>query len=250
MKKDVKILFLIMARGGSKGLPGKNLEKIQDLSLLGYKAKSALSCPYCSRIVLSSEDPLIIKEAETFGIEIPFIRPTALATDNASSDSVVSHLVDWIDKNENNSYDAIMLLEPSSPFATSKHYEEAIEIFIKEGASLVLGVRKIDTPTIFTSEIKSNGSIPSLVKNIKNIKKLRRQDQPLEVTPNGALYLIKWDEIKKTQKIYSNPDKTYGLIMDNFNSIEIETPEDLAYARFIVSENYFDISPWRERGND
>ena len=123
MSNNFRVLFVITARGGSKGLPGKNLREIGGLSLIGYKANSAQSCKYCNRVVISSDDNAIINEANKYGVEAPFIRPKSLATDQASSDSVISHLIEWIEEKENDSYDAIMLLEPSSPFATN-HSEE------------------------------------------------------------------------------------------------------------------------------
>ena len=246
MSNNFKVLFVITARGGSKGLPGKNLKKIGGLSLLGYKANSAQSCKYCSRIVLSSDNQSIIDEAKKYGVEVPFIRPKQLATDEASSDSVISHLIDWVEKNEKDCYDAVMLLEPSSPFATSDHYTKAIELFIKKKATLVLGVREIEIPSVFTSKLESNNSIADLVEKIGLLSASRRQDQETEVTPNGALYLISWKEFKKTRKIYSNSQKSYGSLMSQMNSIEIETNENLEYARFLVSKGYFDVNDWLE----
>ncbi|MEE2705165.1 MAG: acylneuraminate cytidylyltransferase family protein [Pseudomonadota bacterium] len=250
MSNNFRVLFVITARGGSKGLPGKNLREIGGLSLIGYKANSAQSCKYCNRVVISSDDNSIINEANKYGVEAPFIRPKSLATDQASSDSVISHLIEWIEEKENDSYDAIMLLEPSSPFATNDHYTKAIELFIEKKASLVLGVREIEIPSVFASKIEDNNSISDLVEKIGDLNSSRRQDQKPEVTPNGALYLISWEEFKKTQKIYSNPKRSYGLLMSRLNSIEIETSEDLAYARFLVSNDYLDINDWLEVKSD
>ena len=250
MNNNFRVLFVIIARGGSKGLPGKNLREIGGLSLIDYKANSAQSCKYCNRIVISSDDDSIIDEARKYGVEVPFIRPKSLATDEATSDSVISHLIDWIEENEKDCYDAIMLLEPSSPFATSDHYTKAIELFIEKKASLILGVREIEIPSVFTSKIEDNNSISDLVEKIGDLNSSRRQDQKSEVTPNGALYLISWEEFKKTRKIYSNAKKSYALLMSRLNSIEIETNEDLAYARFLVSNNYFDINDWLEVKSD
>ena len=91
-----------------------------------------------------------------------------------------------------------------------------------------------------------NGFRTELVEKIGLLSTSRRQDQETEVTPNGALYLISWKEFKKTQKIYSNSQKSYGLLMNQMDSIEIETNQDLEYARFLVSKGYFDVNDWLE----
>jgi len=247
MKNKPKILFIIAARGGSKGVAKKNLQKIAGLSLLGYKALSAQSCKSCNRILLTTDDPEIINEGKSLGLEIPFTRPENLANDTATSDSVVSHVINWVETYEKISYDAIMLLEPSSPFSTSQHYEEAIEMYRNLSADLVVGVREVDTPSIFIAPKDKDRSIKKIVERLKEIESVRRQEQNTEITPNGTFYLIDWKSFKSNGKIYGNPEASYGLLMDHFHSIEIETPKDLAYAKFVVSNGYLDMGPWSDK---
>jgi CMP-N,N'-diacetyllegionaminic acid synthase len=246
MADTAQILFLLVGRGGSKGLPGKNLRELGGLSLIGYKARSALQSRYCARLIVSSDSADIRNEAVRHGAEMLFERPAELATDTATSNDVVLHAMDWIEAHEGRRYDAIMLLEPSSPFARPEHFDEAIELFMAREASLVVGMRETEVSSIFVGTFGENGSIGGIVDKMLKTPAQRRQDQPIEVTMNGALYLVGWDAMRKHRKIYADPAKSYGILMDRLHSIEIETAADLAYASYVIEHGMLDASPWRK----
>jgi len=239
------ILFLIVARGGSKGLPGKNLKTVQGLSLVGYKARAARASTLCARLMISTDSPAIAEEAKRHGAEAPFMRPAELASDTATSASVVAHALDWIESNEKRKYDAVMLLEPSSPFATPAHFDAAAALYTARNADLVVGMRHTEPSTVFIAEQPDNGSIASIVQKIQGAAALRRQDQKPEWTINGALYLFGWDAFKATGQIYGAPEKSFGLLMDKWHSIEIESAEDLAMAEFAAANGHVDMSVWK-----
>jgi CMP-N,N'-diacetyllegionaminic acid synthase len=243
----VEILFLLVGRGGSKGLPAKNLREIGGLSLTGYKAISARQSRYCSRLIVSSDSPAIQAEAKRHGAEVLFSRPAELATDTASSIDVVLHAMDWIETHERRRYDAVMLLEPSSPFARPEHYDQAVDLFVSRKASLVVGMRETEVSSIFVGPLGKDGSIGTIVEKMLRMPAQRRQDQPLEVTMNGALYLIDWGTMRKHRKIYADPATSYGILMDRLHSIEIETATDLAYASYVIEHGMLDVSPWQTR---
>lgn len=247
MTNSPEILFLLVGRGGSKGLPGKNLREVGGLSLIGYKAKAARQSRYCSRLIVSSDSADIRTEAKRHGAEILFERPVELATDTASSNDVVLHAMDWIETHERGRYDAIMLLEPSSPFARPDHFDEAVELFVRRKASLVVGVRETEVSSIFVGPLNEDGSIGGIVEKMLNTTAQRRQDQLPEVTMNGALYLVGWEAMRRHRKIYADPSASYGILMDRMHSIEIESAADLAYASYIVEHGMLDLSPWRTR---
>ena len=145
MANSPEILFLLVGRGGSKGLPGKNLREIGGLSLIGYKAKCGAAVALllaADRLQRQRRDPQ--RGDQRHGAEMLFERPAELATDTASSNDVVLHAMDWIETHEGRRYDAIMLLEPSSPFARPEHFDEAIELFVARKASLVVGMRETE----------------------------------------------------------------------------------------------------------
>ena len=246
MSAPLTILFFIAARGRSKGVPGKNLRTVAGLSLVGFKARSAQACGRCSRLILSTDSEEIQAEGRHLGVEVPFTRPEDLATDTAPSDGVVAHAMDWIEQMDGKSYDAVMLLEPSSPFATVDHYDQAITLFEQRNADLVVGLRALDTYSVFTGPLADDGSIAGIVEQMHTAEGLRRQDQSVDVTMNGAFYLIRWEAFRRTGKIYGDPAGCYGVVMDRWHSIEVETPEDLALAEFAVTQGYVDASIWTE----
>src|SRR6266481_3855446 len=246
MADKAEILFLVVGRGGSKGLPGKNLREISGLSLIGYKAISALRSRHCSRLIVSSESAEIQAEANRHGAEVLFSRPAELATDSASSSDVVLHAMEWIEIHERRRYDAVMLLEPSSPFACPEHYDQAVDLLIARNASLVVGMRETEVSSMFVAPLGKDGSIGAIVEKILTMPALRRQDQVPEATMNGALYLIGWDAMRRHRKIYADPGASYGILMDRLHSIEIETAADLAYASYVIEHGMLDASSWRQ----
>jgi CMP-N-acetylneuraminic acid synthetase len=245
MNGRFEILFLLVGRSGSKGLPGKNLREIGGLSLVGYKAVAARQSRCCTRLIVSSDSAEIRAEAARHGAEVLFERPAELATDTASSNDVVLHAMDWIETHEKRRYDAIMLLEPSSPFARPTHFDEAAELYVARNASLVVGMRETEVSSRFVGPLGKDGSIAPIVERVVNMPAQRRQDQAPEVTMNGALYLFGWDAMRKHRKIYADPAASYGILMDRLHSIEIETAADLAYASFVIEQGLLDASPWR-----
>jgi len=242
-----QVLFLLVGRDGSKGLPGKNLREIGGLSLIGYKAKAALQSRHCSRLIVSSDSAEIRDEAMRHGAEMLFERPAELATDTASSNDVILHAMDWIETHEKRRYDAIMLLEPSSPFARPEHFDQAVELFVARKASLVVGMRETEVASVFVGTLGNNGSIGGIVEKMLKTPAQRRQDQPPEVTMNGALYLIGWEAMRKHRKVYADPIASYGILMDRLHSIEIESAADLAYASYVIEHGMLDATPWRSR---
>lgn len=239
------ILFLITARGGSKGVPGKNLKKIDGLSLVGFKARSALKSKHCARLIISTDDSDILADAEAHGAEAPFARPEELATDTATSDAVILHAMDYLENEEGRPYDAIMVLEPSSPLARGRDYDAAIEIFRKHGASTVVGMRRTEVNSIFVGPLAEDGKADRIVSQFMNVPDVRRQALEDEYTMNGALYLVGWEAMRKNGTIYGDPANTYGYVMDRYHSIEIDTPFDLSLVEFMVEKGFVDIREWQ-----
>lgn len=239
-----EILYLITARGGSKGVPRKNLQPISGLSLVGFKARSAQKAKTCSRLIISTEDKEIQDEALSLDVEAPFLRPAELATDTATSNSVVLHAMEYLEATEGRRYDWIMLLEPASPFGRAQDYDAAVDIAIRHDASLVVGVRETEVNSIFTGPIAEDGRISGIVKKFSGRNDLRRQALVPEYTMNGALYLVRWETMKTTGEIYGDPETTYGYKMDRHHSVEIETPFDLEIARFLAEKGEIDMADW------
>ena len=240
----MRALHLITARGGSKGVPGKNLRKICGISLVGFKAISAAKSQHCSRLIISTDSPAIQAEARHCGVEVPFTRREELATDEASSLEVIWDTMQYIEHETTERYDALMVLEPSSPFATFHDLDNAVELMERTKANVVVGVRPVEVHSIFQGPLDERSRIGSIVIKLTQTS-LRRQDLPREYTMNGSFYLVRWDFFTRHRKIYVDPETTYGYVMDRAYSIEIDEPIDLAWAEFLVARGDIDLSHWR-----
>jgi CMP-N,N'-diacetyllegionaminic acid synthase len=137
----MKVLFVAIARGGSKGVPQKNLKKISGLELVAFKIISGIKSKYCSRLILSTDDAMIASVGKRYGAEVPFLRPPHLATDEASSDDVLLHAMEFVQFNSPHvTYDAVMLLEAATPLAVADDNDNAIKMMASTNANMVVGM--------------------------------------------------------------------------------------------------------------
>ena len=235
-------------------MPGKNLRELGGISLVGFKAISAQKSKYCSRLIISTDSPEIQEDARRHGVEVPFTRPAELASDTAKSEDVILHAMEWIEKKENTRYDAIMLLEPSAPFARSSDYDKAVELMMHRKANMVYGMRPVEVPSTLVGKMDEQGCIAEIIEKIQNYSKsTRRQDLEQEYTMNAALYLFGWDFFKtlmgrdKARKSLDDGQKStyYGHKMESEYSVEIDTMNDWHYAEFLVEKGYVDLSFWK-----
>jgi len=242
----MNILFLITARGGSKGVPGKNLKRIGGISLVGYKAISARKSKYCSRLMISTDSEAIQSEARAHGVEVPFTRPAELATDTAKSGPVIAHAMDWVEREGAAHYDAVMLLEPSSPFARAADYDAAVEMMMRHDANAVVGMRPTEVSSTVVGPLDADGRITAIVDKMHAARALTGSRQSLgrEYTMNGALYLFRWDYFKRHQWIYQDRAGVFGYAMDPLHSIEIDEPIDLMWAEYLVAQGHVPLGPW------
>jgi len=232
IKEKNNILFLMVARGGSKGVPKKNLSKINGISLIGLRANSALSDDFFTRHVISTDDKEIAEEAKRYDIEVPFIRPSYLAEDNSSSVDVVKHVVEWIEREEKQSYDAIFLAEPSSPFCRPEDIRNAIKIYNSSMPDLVVSVVKNKVHSIHMGELKNGGEFSHVSSKLANLPTGNRQQHNSQYIMNGCVYLFGWDYFKKEGGIFPKDGKTIGFEMPSEYSIEIDEKIELDTARF------------------
>jgi CMP-N,N'-diacetyllegionaminic acid synthase len=190
----MRILGIIPARGGSKGVPGKNIKLLGGLPLIAYTSNAANDSKYLNKTIISTDDLTIAEVAKQFQIEVPFIRPSSLATDTASSIEVVQHVVTYLES-QGEYYDAICLLQPTSPFRKKEFIDKAIEKFINEAADALVSV--LPVPHEFNPhwvfEPNNNGFLHLATGEPEIIK--RRQDLPAYFR-DGSIYITKTNVIK------------------------------------------------------
>lgn len=228
-KKHNNILGIITARGGSKRVPRKNIKNFIGKPLLVWTIEVGKKADVFDRFVLTTEDNEIAKIGEKYGVGVPFMRPLELAQDTSSSYATLRHAIEWLRDNENYNPDWIILLEPSSPGRQAFHIKEVAELIGKnpEFDSLV-GIS--ETPGHYSylkqQQIDKNGII-TRVNDGEILRSLisRNQDIPKSYFINSAVYALKVSNIfDGNNSLWGN--KTYGYIMDNKYSLDIDTPED------------------------
>lgn len=217
----MKIISIIPARGGSKGLPKKNILELAGKPLIAWSIEASLKSKYITRTIVSSDDDNILRISGKYGAEI-LKRPDELSLDTTPSEPVIEHVLKNIESIEE--YDYLILLQPTSPLRDEKDIDESILKLIKEkNATALISVKEIDNKILKAFKNNKNGYLEGISNNIYPF--MRRQDLPKVFMPNGAIYIIKIDEFLKTKKLFS--DKTISYIMDEKKSFDIDTKDDL-----------------------
>lgn len=226
-----KILAVTPARGGSKGIPRKNIKLLNGKPLIQWTYEKAIKSKYIDKVILSSEDDEIINSAKEIGFEIPFKRPSHLASDTASTKDVLLHVVNFFAEREEH-YDYIVLLQPTSPFRDAKHIDESIEQMEKYGPDMVVSVKETSSnPYYVLFEENENGFLDKS----KEGHYTRRQDCPIVYEYNGSIYVIKIEELIN-QNTMSFRNKMKYLMEDGYLSIDLDTPFDWSFAEYIANE--------------
>lgn len=213
-------LFIIPARGGSKGLPRKNILPICGKPMICYTIDAARDVTSDENICVSTDDKEIMEVVENFGLNVPFIRPAELATDSAGTREVLLHAFDFYEHRLNRKYAKICLLQPTSPLRTSQHILEAYKLW-ENDLDMVVSVKESKANPYFNlfEETKEGFLIQSKTGNY-----VRRQDAPKIWEYNGAIYLINPKSLKQLPFAQLNHIKKY--LMDELSSIDIDNKSD------------------------
>lgn len=198
----MRILGIIPARGGSKGIPGKNIKLLGGKSLLQYTFESAKASESLSRIILSSDDTEIIGVAKELGIDVPFVRPADLAGDASGSLEVIQNAVKYL-MNQGEKYDAVCLLQPTTPFRRKGLIDKAIEKFKERNFDSVISVREVPAeynPHWVFEEKAGKLQIATGEKEIIT----RRQELPKAYHRDGAIYITKTSVILEQNSLYGS----------------------------------------------
>ncbi|MBX7045912.1 MAG: acylneuraminate cytidylyltransferase family protein [Ignavibacteria bacterium] len=231
MYKKNKIAALITARGGSKGIPKKNIINLCGKPLIHWTVEAALKSKFVDKIFLSTDSDDIIKAVKKFPVDVPFKRPKNLSGDKATSTDVILHFIDWM-KESGNDYDTLLLLQPTSPFRKAEHIDNSIKKFLSDSKalSLISVTENIKSPYL-SRKINSK----SYLENIFNVEsERRRQDIPVTYYINGAIYLMRINDFEKYKTFQTI--KTLAYEMPYYNSIDIDEPMDLKIAELYYKQ--------------
>lgn len=199
----MKILGLIPARGGSKGIPGKNIKLLNNKPLLQYTTDLALRCKLFSKVIVSSDDDRIIKVAKDLGVSVPFKRPSNLAQDTSSTLSTVQHALSYF-KNCNEEFDAVCILQVTSPFRSLESLNNAIQKFISSKSDSLISVREVphEYNPHWTFEVDKNDCLKVATGETQIIT--RRQELPKAYHRDGCIYITKTATILNNNSLYGD----------------------------------------------
>ena len=220
MSDDLKILGIVPARGGSKGLPDKNIRLMVGRPLIGWCAETLATCDLIEEKICSTDSNEIAKAASFYGLDVPFVRPVSLAEDNSTVYSVVKHALNFFD-NKNKKFTHVLLLQATSPTVNKDDIRRAVNIVREHDPDTVISVYKLENehPSLM---YYANGPLAAAVDN--NSQHLRRQDQKNVIVRTGLLYLTKVSTIMAQKKIIG--EKICHLEVEYERSIAIDTSVD------------------------
>ncbi|MBL7196733.1 MAG: acylneuraminate cytidylyltransferase family protein [Candidatus Omnitrophica bacterium] len=229
VKKD-KIIAIIPARGGSKGIPEKNIKDLLGKPLIAYTIEAALKCEDLDRIIVSTDDEKIAKIARKYGAEVPFMRPKELAEDDIPAiPYVIRHAVKELKRSENFNVDIIAMLQPTSPLRGTKYINSAIEKLIDTKCDWAVTVSKASPHPFRMKRMKEDKLVPLF--EAEDIW-VQRQDFPPIYHLNGAVY-VTWRNVIMEKEVFQDKDWR-GIIMEEEDAIDIDTLTDFLVAESIL----------------
>jgi|APSaa5957512535_1039671.scaffolds.fasta_scaffold02424_5 CMP-N,N'-diacetyllegionaminic acid synthase len=228
---EKSILCLMLARGGSKGVPGKNIKLLNGKPLIYYTIKAVQKAGIYDRFMLSTDDPQIAEVARGYDVDVPFIRPTSLAGDTASAVDAIEHALKWLEA-QGETYDYVQYIFPTAPLRTCEDLLGGLDTLVSSDADMVISVCKTDHPAQWMNVLPPDNSLQDFVK--KEYRQKNNQTLPATYRINGSIYVGKW-EIFYNKLDWLEQD-TVAHIMPRKRSIDIDLPLDFKLAEVIMKE--------------
>lgn len=227
----MKILVVIPARGGSKGIPHKNIKPLAGKPLIHYTIDVARQIVADEDICVSTDDSEIIQCVEEYGLKVPFVRPEELATDTAGTYEVLLHALNFYEQ-QGNQYDVVLLLQNTSPFRTANQVKEALALY-QSDIDMVVSVKECSANPYYCVFEENQEGYLKICKGDGNIT--RRQDAPKVYEYNGAIYVINPQSLK--QMPLNRFSRRIKYVMDEQSSLDLDTMNDWKVAELIVNNN-------------
>jgi CMP-N,N'-diacetyllegionaminic acid synthase len=220
------VLALLTARGGSKGVPGKNIRPLAGKPLIAWSVEAARGSRYVDRVVVSTDSDAIAAAVEAAGGEAPFRRPAELASDLSKQEDAILHAMDWIERHDR-AYDVLLVLAPTTPLRDAAEIDAAIEMLIRHPkARAVFSVRECDHSPLFANRLPADGSLADFVP--AELKFKNRQELPTYYRLSGSVALAYWDHFK-AEGSFLTP-ATYAYVTDSRKGLDIDTMADFLLA--------------------
>lgn len=231
----MKILVIIPARGGSKGIPHKNIKQLAGKPLIHYTIDVARQIVSDEDICVSTDDPEIIKCVEDYNLKVPFVRPAELATDTAGTYEVLLHALNFYEQ-QGKHYDVVLLLQNTSPFRTAGHVREALKLYTSS-IDMVVSVKETSSNPYYNCFEEDSQGLLHISKGEGLYT--RRQDVPKAYEYNGAIYVINSESLKKMP--LGKFTKRIKYVMDDMHSVDLDNMIDWKFAELIINEKLIEI---------
>jgi CMP-N,N'-diacetyllegionaminic acid synthase len=225
------IVGLITARGGSKGIPGKNIKMVAGKPLIAWTIEAAKASRNLDRVIVSTDDEEISQTALEWGAQVPFIRPAELAQDDSPHIPVMTHAVEWLESHEDFKCDHVLLLQPTSPLRSSQDIDDSIKLALGKDADSVVSVCEAPYHPYLAKNIV-DGRLEDFTPPPEGY--LARQKLPKSFVNNGAIFLVRRDILMERQTLYT--DRSYAYVMPAERSLDIDTAWDLHLADLILRD--------------
>ena len=221
-----KILAIIPARSGSKGLKDKNIKMTNGKPLIAYTIEAAQNSKIFEDIIISTDSEKYAEIAKKYGGSVPYLRDKKLANDNAKSSDVILDILNKVEKK----YDSFILLQPTSPLRTEKNIIEAYKMYLEKKANSVVSVCEMEHSPLWANSLNEERRMDSFLKGID--VNGNRQELEIYYRINGALYIANVEYFKKYQDFYYKD--SYAYIMEKENSIDIDDELDFKIAEYLI----------------
>ena len=228
-----KTLAIITARGGSKGIPLKNIKPLNGIPMINYTIEAALKCHCIDEVVVSTDHEEIASISRNAGALVPFMRPKELSTDYAKSIDVVAHAIEYYEQVNGRSIEHLILLQPTSPLRTAEDIDAAWSVYLERKADSLQSVVEVSDHPYYLRKIK-DGFMINYDRN-EYRENLRRQDLDKIYRVNGAIYIARRDLIVNKKTFVGERNAAY--IMNKNNSVDIDDILDFSLAELIVQNN-------------
>lgn len=239
----MEILCIIQARGGSKGIPGKNIRPLAGRPLIAWTIEAAKAAKSVSRVTVNTDDEAIAAVAREYGAEVPFMRPAELAGDKSPSLPIYEYALGWFSEHEGYRPDAVLQLKPTNPLRTAAEIDEGIRLFFAEPAcDSVMSVHETHDHPYKIWKLREDGLmepfLPESYTGLHDAGRMRRQDLPKAWRHNGAVNVIAPATILEKRSMNGDRVKPYEI--DEESALNIDTLRDFALAELIMKERLGD----------
>ena len=230
-KTNQKILAIIPARGGSKGVPKKNIRSVRGKPLIAWTIETALKTPCLDRVIVSTDDEEIAEVARSYGVKVPFLRPNEFAKDDTTDMPVYEHALFWFADHDAYHPEILVWLRPTAPLRTTEDIEKAIDILIKSEADWVRSVCEVEHHPYWMYSIENN-KMKSFVEGVDIVKYARRQLLPLAYRINGVVDVTWRSTILEKKLLYAGDMQAYIMPMER--SLDIDNELDFVVADVLL----------------